>query len=148
MNYGRIVGVAVFAWVAYFTYGSLVHGILIARDYVPYPEGVQRSGEAARSHMPIALVSLLMAMTVFATLYDAKGCERAHGVGEGAPLGLLFGIFMAGAFAAINYGTINISGKLAVELVGSALVEWTLVGTVVGLIPGWRLRTDRRGAGD
>jgi hypothetical protein len=70
---------------------------------------------------------------LFATIY-AKGCERAHGVGEGARLGLLFGIFMAGAFAAVNYGTINISGKLALELAGSALVEWTLVGIVVGMI--------------
>jgi hypothetical protein len=41
---------------------------------------------------------------------------------------------MAGAFAAVNYGTIQISGKLALELAGSALVEWTLVGVVVGLI--------------
>jgi hypothetical protein len=132
MNYGRIVGAAVVAWVVYFAYGFLVHGILIARDYVPYPEGVYRSGEAARSHMPIGLMGLLVAMVVFATIY-AKGGERARGVGEGARLGLLFGIFMAGAFAAVNYGTINISRKLALELAG-ALVEWTLVGIVVGLV--------------
>jgi len=133
MNYGRIVAAAVCAWGAYFTYGFLVHGMLIARDYVPYPEGVYRSGEAARSHMPIGLLGLLVAMAVFATIY-ARGYERARGVGEGARLGLLFGVFMAGAFAAVNYGTINISGKLALELAGSALVEWTLVGIVVGLI--------------
>lgn len=133
MNHGRIVLAAIVAWVVYFTYGFLVHGMLIARDYVPYPEGVYRSGEAARSHMPIGLLGLLVAMTVFATIY-ARGCGRARGVGEGARLGLLFGIFMAGAFAAVNYGTINISGKLALELAGSALVEWTLVGIVVGWI--------------
>lgn len=57
-----------------------------------------------------------------------------HGVGEGARLGLLFGIFMAGAFVAVNYTTINISGKLALELAASELVEWTLVGIVIGLI--------------
>jgi hypothetical protein len=119
--------------VVYFTYGFLVHGMLIARDYVPYPEGVYQSGEAARRHMPIGLLGLLVAMAVFATVY-ARGCQRARGVGEGVGLGLLFGIFMAGAFAAVNYGTIQISGKLALELAGSALVEWTLVGVVVGLI--------------
>jgi hypothetical protein len=133
MNYGRIVVGAIVAWVVYFTYGFLVHGMLIARDYIPYPEGVYRSGEAARSHMPIGLLGLLVAMAVFATVY-ARGCERARSVGEGARLGLLFGVFMAGAFAAVNYGTINISGKLALELAGSALVEWTLVGIVVGWI--------------
>lgn len=133
MNYGRIVVAAIVAWVVYFTYGFLVHGMLIARDYIPYPEGVYRSGEAARSHMPIGLLGLLVAMAVFAMVY-ARGCERARSVGAGARLGLLFGVFMAGAFAAVNYGTINISGKLALELAGSALVEWTLVGIVVGWI--------------
>jgi hypothetical protein len=55
-------------------------------------------------------------------------------VAAGAGLGLLFGIFMAGAFAAVNYGTINISAKLALELATSELVEWTVVGVVIGLV--------------
>jgi hypothetical protein len=57
-----------------------------------------------------------------------------RGAGKGARLGLLFGIFMAGAFVAVNYATINISGKLALELAASELSEWTLVGIVVGLV--------------
>jgi hypothetical protein len=110
-----------------------VHGWLIAKDYLPYPIGVYRSGDDARTHMPFGLVGLFVAILVFATIY-AKGYERAHAVASGARLGLLVGVFMAGAFVAVNYATINISSKLAAELAGSELVEWTLVGLVVGLL--------------
>ncbi len=133
MNYARIVAAAVAATLVFFTYGFLVHGWLIAKDYVPYPAGVYRSGDATRSLMPLGLTGIFIAILVFATIY-AKGYERGHGVGEGARLGLLFGIFMAGAFVAVNYTTINISGKLALELAASELVEWTIVGVVTGLV--------------
>jgi hypothetical protein len=41
---------------------------------------------------------------------------------------------IVGAFVAVNYGTINISGKLALELAISALIEKTMVGSLVGLV--------------
>jgi hypothetical protein len=82
--------------------------------------------------MPFGLAGLFVAITVFATIY-AKS-HRTAGARSGATLGLLFGIFMAGAFVAVNYATLNISGRLASESAASELVEWTLVGTVVGLI--------------
>jgi hypothetical protein len=133
MNYGRIVLAGVAATVVFFLYGFLVHGWLIAKDYTPYPEGVYRSGDAARSHTPFGLAGIFLAILVFATIY-AKGYHGRAGVMEGARLGLLFGVFMIGAFVAVNYGTINISGKLALELAASALLEWTLVGITVGMI--------------
>jgi hypothetical protein len=133
MNYARIVVAAVAAWIVFFAYGFLVHGLLIAKDYVPYPEGVYRAGDDARDHMPLGLVGLFLAILVLATLY-AQNYATAHGVRAGALLGLLFGIFMVGAFVAVNYATINISGKLALELAASEPIEWTLVGFVVGLI--------------
>jgi len=134
MNYSRIVAAAVAATVVFFVYGFLVHGMLIAKDYVPYPEGVYRSGDAASSHMPFGLTGIFIAILVFAAIY-AKVYQGARAAAaEGARMGLLFGIFIAGAFVAVNYGTINISGKLALELAVSALIEWTLVGVVVGLV--------------
>jgi hypothetical protein len=132
MNYFRVFLAAVAATIAFFIYGFVVHGWLIAKDYIPYPEGVYRAGEAAQTHMPFGLVGLFVAIAVFATIY-AKS-YRTPGARTGASLGLLFGIFMAGAFVAVNYATINISGRLALELAVTELVEWTLVGTVVGLI--------------
>ena len=65
MNYVRIVLSAAAAMVAFFVYGLLVHGLLIAKDYVPYPEGVYRSGDTARSLMPVGLTGLFVAMLVF-----------------------------------------------------------------------------------
>jgi hypothetical protein len=133
MNYVRIILSAVSATMVFFIYGFLVHGLLIAKDYIAYPIGVYRAGEDARSHMPFGLIGIFIAILVFATIY-AKGYQVGGGVAAGAGLGLLFGIFMAGAFAAVNYGTINISAKLALELATSELVEWTVVGVVVGLV--------------
>jgi hypothetical protein len=130
MNYGRIVVSAAAATVVFFIYGFLVHGLLIANDYLPYPVGVYRAGEDAKNHTPIGLAGIFVAILVFATIY-AKG--NSHSVGAGARLGLLFGIFMAGAFAAVNYGTLHVSGKLALEIGASELIEWTLVGFVIGL---------------
>ena len=133
MNYGRVVGSATAAAVVFFIYGFLVHGLLIAKDYVAYPTGVYRGGEDAQSHTPFGLAGIFAAILVFAAIY-AKGYKRDFGPAAGARLGLLFGIFMAGAFAAVNYGTLHISGKLASEIAASELIEWTLVGSVVGVI--------------
>jgi hypothetical protein len=133
MNYARVVVSAIAATLVFFIYGFLVHGLLIAKDYTPYPEGVYRSGDAARTFMPLGFTGIFIAILVFATIY-AKACQREHGAGQGAHLGLLFGIFMAGAFVAVNYATINISAKLALELAISEPIEWTLVGFVVALV--------------
>ena len=37
MHYSRIVVAVVAATVAFFIYGFLVNGMLIANDYIPYP---------------------------------------------------------------------------------------------------------------
>jgi hypothetical protein len=83
--------------------------------------------------MPFGLAGIFTAILVFATIY-ARLCAGIGDVGIGARLGLLFGIFMAGAFVGVNYATIQISGKLAPELALSELIEWALVGIVVGLV--------------
>jgi len=95
MNYSRILVAALAATVVFFTYGFLVDGVLIAKDYIPYPEGVYRSGDAARSHTPFALAGIYIAILVFATI--CAKTSNGGGVGECSSLGLLFGIFMAGA---------------------------------------------------
>jgi hypothetical protein len=102
-------------------------------DYVPYPEGVYRSGDAAKSHMLYGLAGIVIAIMVFATVY-AVSYKGGRGLIAGGRLGFLFGVFIAGAFVAVNYGTINISGKLALELAISALIEWTMVGVLVGIL--------------
>jgi hypothetical protein len=73
--------------------------------------------------MPVRLIGIFIAILVFATIY-AKGYQGGRDAVGGA----------AGAFVGVNSGTIQISGKLALELAASALIEWTMVGVVVGLL--------------
>lgn len=110
MNYPRMVLAALAAWIVFFIYGFLVHGMLIAKDYRPYPEGVYRSGEAAQSHMLVGLLGIFVAILVFAKIC-AKVYKGGPGAADGARLGFLFWIFITGAFVAVNYGTINIAGN-------------------------------------
>jgi len=132
MNHIRVLAAAVAATLVFFIYGFLVHGLLIAKDYIPYPAGVYRVGEDGRSHMPFGLAGLFVAILVFAVIYAKT--YTGGGPLAGARLGLLFGVFMAGAFVAVNYATIYITSRLARELAISELLEWTIVGVVVGLI--------------
>lgn len=135
MRYGRLIGAAAAAWFVFIAYGFLVHGMLIAKDYLPHPEGVYRSAAATQVRMPIGMLGLFAAILVFAIMY-VKIRDRMSGSGKGPRLGLTFGVFVAGAFVATNYATLEISGKLALELAVSALVEWTIVGTVVAAVYG------------
>lgn len=133
MNYARLFLAALAATVAFFAYGFLVHGWIIAKDYLPYPLGVYCPSDDSKSHMPFGLLGLFVAILIFTVIY-ARGFAARPSARAGARLGFLFGIFMAGAFVAVNYATIHISGKLASELAVSELLEWSLVGLVVGLI--------------
>jgi hypothetical protein len=83
MNYPRIVVAAVAATVVFFIYGFLVHGWLIAKDYVPYPEGVYRSGDDARSHLLLGLTGIFIAILAFAAIY-AKA-TKMDGAWQKAP---------------------------------------------------------------
>jgi hypothetical protein len=62
MNYGSIVLAGLAATVVFFVYGFLVHGLLIAKDYVPYLEGIYRAGDAAGSRMPFGLAGIFVAI--------------------------------------------------------------------------------------
>ena len=59
---------------------------------------------------------------------------RTGGVGDGAFLGVLFGIFAASALVGENFVTLPIGGKLAAFQAIGAILAWTIVGSVVGLI--------------
>ena len=133
MNYFRIFLAALAAWLVFFIYGFLVHGLLLAQDYTPYPIGVYRAAEDGHSHMPVGLLGIFVAILVFARIYRKAYIGKSNPL-AGARLGFQFGIFLVGAFVAVNYGTIHISGRLALELAVSEPIEWTLVGAMVGLI--------------
>jgi hypothetical protein len=60
----------------FFIYGFLVHGILSAKEYTPYPEGVYRPGNAARSHMPVGLPGIFMAIPSTSARSKSAGNSR------------------------------------------------------------------------
>jgi hypothetical protein len=132
MNYQRMALAAVIATVVDLVYGFLIYGWLIADAYNPYP-GVYRSGVAVRSYMPLGFAGIFIAILVLAVIY-AKGYEGGHGAVEGTRFGVLAGIFVVCELVGTNYVTLNIGGKLALEQAAVALVEWTILGIVIGLI--------------
>jgi len=55
-------------------------------------------------------------------------------VAEGARFGLLVGLFVVFAFASVNYATLNVGRKIAVMTAAAGLVEWLVIGTIIGLV--------------
>lgn len=132
MNYPRIGLSAIAGTIVFFICGGLIFGMLIARDYAPFTN-VYRTQDAMQSHMMIGIVSSFIAILVMAIIY-AKGYEGGSGLGEGARFGLLIGIFVACKCVIENYVTLNIGGKLALEMAAGVLVEMAIVGIVIGLV--------------
>jgi hypothetical protein len=131
MNYTRVALAAAAAWVADGIYGFIVYGNLLTAEFGQYP-GVFRPLEAMNAKMPFLFAGLLLSMAVAAFIY-AKGYEGGAGVQEGARFGALIGLFLAGV-ALGNYAILNIGARLAASLAVAGLVEWTIVGTVIGLV--------------
>jgi hypothetical protein len=144
MNYSRLALAAAAAWVVDGLYGFIVYGNLLAAEFAQYP-GVFRPLEAMNAKMPFLFAGLLLAMAV-ATLIYAKGYEGGAGFPEGARFGALIGLFMAGVTVG-NYAVFNIGSRLAGSMVIAGLVEWTLVGIVIGLVYRPAPSAARRGAG-
>jgi hypothetical protein len=132
MNVTRIVLAAVVATVVDAIYGFAVYGTLMAGEFGRYP-AIYRSNEAGMTFLPLMFAGIFVAICVAACIY-AKGYEGGSGAAEGVRFGVLLGVFVAFAFAGVDYGTLNLGRKLAVELAVAGFVEWTLVGIAIGLV--------------
>ena len=139
MNISRILISAIAATIVFFICGFLIFGLLIAPDYAPFT-GVYRSSAAMNAHMSIGIVSSFVAMLVLSMMY-AKGYEGGLGLLEGFRFGALAGLLFACKCVAEEYVTLNISGKLVMEMAVGVLVEITIVGMVIGLVYKPRIKT-------
>ena len=134
MNYGRIALATVGGLVAYFATGSVIF-ILVpqmineGRKY----SAVFRSREGQMAGMPALMAATLVAILVVAVLY-AMAYRGGSGLAEGARFGALIGVFVVCAFVVHNYVNLNIGLKLTLMQAGAYFVEWTVVGTVIGLL--------------
>ncbi|HZR22027.1 MAG TPA: hypothetical protein VFA59_00475 [Vicinamibacterales bacterium] len=132
MNYARLALAAVAATIFDACYGFAVYGTYLAPEFGRYP-GVFRSNEAGQAYLPLMFGGLLVAI-VIATMIYAKGYEGGNGANEGLRFGVLLGLFVALAFSGVNYAVLNIGRKLAVQMAAAGLIEWTIIGLIIGVV--------------
>jgi len=134
MNYARLMLAAGGGWVAYFAFGFLVFGLvpILRNEYAKYP-AVYRTQEEMQGVMPAGMLAMLVAILVMAAIYAMAGQGRTGAV-EGARFGALIGLFAVCAFVIHNHVNLKIGLTLTIGQAIAYFLEWTLVGTVIGLI--------------
>ena len=134
MNFARIALASVAALVAYMALGGLLFAVIpsLKTEFGKYP-AVYRSQQGQMSHMPTGMAAMLLSMVVLAVLY-AKLYTPGSGLVQGAVFGVLIGLYAVGSFVLHNYVNLNIGLKITIQSAMVYLVEWTVVGTVIGLI--------------
>lgn len=144
MNYGRLVAAALAGTVVDAVYGFLVYGMLLAGEFGRYPN-VYRGNDAPPVFLMCMFSGIFVAILVAVVIYS-KGIESKGGAAEGMRFGALIGVFVGVLFPSISYGTLNIGRKLTAMMAAAGIVEWILVGTVIGAV--YRVeRAPRAGGG-
>ncbi len=134
MNYARLLLAGLGGTVAYFAFGFLVFGFLplLRNEYAKYP-AVYRTQEEMQGVMPFGMLAILVSILVMATIYAQVHPSGAGSI-EGARFGALIGVFAVCAFVIHNHVNLKIGLALTVGQSIAYFLEWTLVGTVIGLI--------------
>ena len=132
MNYGRLALAVLGAYVVDAAYGFLVYGTLMRHQFEHFPS-VYRPEATQATYMPILFGGILIAMVAAAYIY-AKGYEGGRGGAEGVRFGLCIGAFAAAYAGIVSYALLNIDHYLGLHLVLANFFEWTINGTVIGLI--------------
>jgi hypothetical protein len=132
MNYGRLALAAVAAWLVDAVYGFTVYGTVLSGEFGRYPS-IYRPTDSQAAYMPILFAGILLATFVASYVY-AKGYEGGSGVQEGMRFGVLIGLIVFGYVGMVNYAILSIGRRLAGSLAIAGLVEWTLLGIVIGAV--------------
>jgi len=132
VNYGRAAVAALVGTLVYYMIGFFTEGWLFRGQFAPYAT-VYRSADTVMRFMPLGMICIFIATFVVTMIYARLG-SAGSGLIEGTRLGALIGIFVACVFAGVSYVILNIGGKLALAQAFDAVVEWTIVGLVIGLI--------------
>ena len=134
MSYSRIALAALGATAAYFVAGGLLFGLLpLLRDeFRKYP-AVYRTQDGIKAVMPVGMIAMFLSILVLAVIY-AMTYRNGWGAAEGVRFGILVGIFSVGAFVLHNYVNLNIGAKITTQQSLAYLIEWTVVGMVIGMI--------------
>jgi hypothetical protein len=79
------------------------------------------------------MAAMLVAIFVLAVLYAMVYPGRS-GVAEGVRFGALIGVFVVCAFVVHNHMLLNIGLTLTLMQAAAYFIQWTVVGTVIGLL--------------
>jgi|SRR6516164_7926877 hypothetical protein len=129
----RVVLAALAGFVLYFAMGAVVFAMSPLRhEFERYP-AVYRSAEGIKKTMPFGMAAMLLAMLCLAALYALLGGTGAGWV-QGTRFGALIGAFSVCSFVIHNHVNLNIGWRLTIGQAIAYFVQWTLVGTVIGLV--------------
>lgn len=134
MNYLSLALAALGGTIASFAFGFLLFWLVPAliNEGHKYP-AVFRPKDEMMKVMPVGLAatfgSILVAAIIFAMIHPA-----GSGAADGARFGILIGIFVVCASVLHNYVNLNIGLKLALGQAAAYFFQWTIIGTVIGLI--------------
>ena len=134
MRYEQIFLAAFGATVAYFAFGFVVFGWLplLREEYAKYP-AIYRGPEQIKRVMPFGMLAVFVSIIILTGLY-ALSFRGGNGFVQGAQFGVLIGIFALCAFVMHNHVNLNIGWRLTLLQAGAYLLEWTIVGIVIGCI--------------
>lgn len=133
MSYSRIALAALAGTVAYFVLGGLVFGLSpLTNEFRKYP-AVYRPADQIKRVMPLGMVAMLLSIAALAVLY-AMLYRGGSGLADGARFGALIAVYSVGSFVIHNHVNLNIGGRLTTGQAIAYLVQWTVVGVVIGLV--------------
>jgi hypothetical protein len=134
MNYLSILLASLGAFVAYMVLGGAMFALipLLKKEFLRYP-AVYRDHHGQMTHMPLGVAGMFLAILALAALYALCG-QGGSGLAGGARFGVLIGLFSVGSFVLHNYVNLNIGMRLTVQSAVAYLVQWVVVGMVIGLI--------------
>lgn len=104
----------------------------LREEFLKYP-AVYRSQQGQMSHMPMGMAGMLLSIIALAVLY-ALMFKTGFGAREGVIFGALVGVYSVGSFVLHNYVNLNIGWRITWFSAVAYMVEWTVVGLVIGLI--------------
>ncbi len=134
MNYPSLALTALAGMVVYFAYGFLLVWLVpgLIKESRKYPS-VFRPKNKIMALMPVGMAATFVAILVAAVLFVMIH-QGGPGISGGACFGALIGLFVVCGFVLHNYVNLNIGLKLTLLQAVAYFVQWTITGTVIGLI--------------
>jgi len=132
MNYRRLALASIAATVVDIAYGVFVYGGVLSREISMYG-GIFRRVDEVNANMPWMVLGVLVATTAATSLF-ASGGENRTGVRSGLQFGVSIGLLVVGYGVIGNYVVMRIGKRLAVYFAMAGLLEWTIIGAVIGFV--------------